>query len=286
MEKIKVAVIGAGGKMGTRTSNNLAKVPQEVELYCVEEGEKGIASIKERGLEVVRLEDALLVADVVVFAVPDTLIKKLSAHVVPLLSANTGFVILDPAAAVARELELRDDCTFAVAHPCHPSYFLDQDTYEARHDYFGGLGGKQDIVMSKIQGDDDVFEKCRRVSELMYAPVVNSYVMSSRQIAFLEPTLVEILGATTLHAMAETVDEAERRGIPREAAISFLSGHIYNLSANFLGLLGKTPVSDACSVAMGIGSRMVLRNDWRQIWEDENLDKSIATMLHPENPLI
>ncbi len=286
MNKLKVAVVGAGGKMGTRTSNNLAKVPEEIELYCVEAAEKGIASIRERGLEVTEMGDALRIADVVVFAVPDTLIRKLSANVVPLLRPGTGFIILDPAAAVAKELELRDDCTFAVAHPCHPSYFLDQDTWEARHDYFGGLGGKQDIVMSTIQGDDDMFAKCRRVSELMYAPVLNSYVMSSRQIAFLEPTLVEILGATTLYAMAETVNEAERRGIERDAAISFLSGHIYNLSANFLGLLGKTPVSDACQVAMEIGNRLVLREDWRQIWEDDILDKSIATMLHPENPLL
>ncbi len=284
MSKITVAVVGAGGKMGTRTSNNLAKVPAEIDLLCVESGEKGIKSIEERGMKVTPLADALKAADVVVFAVPDTLIKVLSNDVVPLLKPGAGFVILDPAAAVARELHLRDDCTFAVAHPCHPSYFLEQETYEARHDYFGGLGGNQDIVMSKIQGDDAVFAQCRRVSELMYAPVLHSYVMSSRQIAFLEPTLVEILGATTLYAMAETVNEAEHRGIPREAAISFLTGHIYNLSANFLGLLGKTPVSDACKVAMGIGNRLVLRDDWKKIWEDDILDKSIATMLHPETP--
>jgi len=268
----------------TRTSNNLAKAPEEINLICVESAERGIKSIEERGLKVTPIADALKVADVVVFAVPDTLIKVLSKDVVPLLNAGSGFVILDPAAAVARELTLRDDCTFAVAHPCHPSYFLEQETYEARHDYFGGLGGNQDIVMSKIQGDDEVFAKCRRVCEIMYGPVKHSYVMSSRQIAFLEPTLVEILGATTLYAMAETVNEAERRGIPREAAISFLTGHIYNLSANFLGLLGKTPVSDACMVAMGIGNRLVLRDDWKKIWEDDILDKSIATMLHPENP--
>lgn len=284
MSKITVAVIGAGGKMGTRTSNNLAKAPGEINLLCVESGEKGIKSIQDRGMGVTPIADALKVADVVVFAVPDTLIKVLSQDVVPLLNPGSGFVILDPAAAVARELSLRDDCTFAVAHPCHPSYFLEQETYEARHDYFGGLGGNQDIVMSKIQGDDGVFAKCRRVSEIMYGPVKHSYVMSSRQIAFLEPTLVEILGATTLYAMAETVNEAERRGIPREAAISFLTGHIYNLSANFLGLLGKTPVSDACQVAMGIGNRLVLRDDWKRIWDDDILDKSIATMLHPEKP--
>ena len=130
------------------------------------------------------------------FAVPDTLIGKLSAIYVPQLKPGTGFIILDPAAAVARELTLRDDCTFGVAHPCHPSYFLDQDTYEARQDRFGGCGGKQDIVMSKIQGNDDRFAQCVEVAKQMYAPVEHAYVMSSEQIAFLEPTLVELLGAT------------------------------------------------------------------------------------------
>ncbi len=52
--------------------------------------------------------------------------------------------------------------------------------------------------------------------------------------------------------MAETVEEAERRGIQKEAAVSFLAGHIYNLSANFLGFMGNTPVSDACKVAIGL----------------------------------
>ena len=226
-------------------------------------------------------------ADVVVFAVPDTLIGKLSAVYVPQLRPGTGFIILDPAAAVAKELTLRDDCTFGVAHPCHPSYFLDQDTYEARQDRFGGCGGKQDIVMSKIQGDDGRFAQCVEVAKQMYAPVEHAYVMTSEQIAFLEPTLVELLGATCLYAMAETVEEAEKRGIPKEAAVSFLTGHIYNLSANFLGYIpGNPPVSDACKVAIGLGNRLVMRENWKEIWKDEVLHKVIATMLHPENPQI
>ena len=286
MNKISVSVIGAGGKMGTRTSNNLAKANDEIELYFVENGANGIKSIEERGFFTTPMEEAVKKSDVVVLAVPDTVIKVASKSVVDAMNPGTGLIILDPAAAVAKELSLRDDCTFAIAHPCHPSYFLDQDSYEARHDYFGGLGGKQDIVMAKIQGDDEVFKKCRRISELMYSPVVNSYVMGIRDIAFLEPTLVELLGATCLYAMAETVDEAEKRGIKRDAAISFLAGHIYNLSANFLGFLGKTPVSDACQVAIGLGNKMVLRDDWKRIWDDEVLDNVIATMLHPETPKI
>lgn len=286
MSKIVVSVIGAAGKMGTRVSNNLANEPDKIELYFVENSPAGIERIRERGFEVIPMEEAVAKSDVVVLAVPDTVIKVASKAVVEAMVPGTGLVILDPAAAVARELELRDDCTFAVAHPCHPSYFIDQDTYEARHDYFGGLGGKQDIVMAKIQGDDTKFEECRTVSEIMYGPVVNSYVMGVRDIAFLEPTLVELMGATCLYAMAETVAEAEKRGIQKEAAVSFLAGHIYNLSANFLGFLGNTPVSDACKVAVGLGNKLVLREDWKKIWDDEVLDKVIATMLHPENPQI
>ena len=287
MSKIVVSVIGAGGKMGARTSNNLALKPEEFELLMVEASEAGICSIRERGFEPVSVEEALLKSDVVVFAVPDTLIKKLSAVYVPKLRPGTGFMILDPAAAVAREITLREDCTFAVAHPCHPSYFLDQDTLEARQDRFGGCGGKQDIVMSKIQGEEERFEQCVKVAKQMYAPVENAYVMTSEQMAFLEPTLVELLGATCLYAMAETVDEAERRGICREAAVSFLTGHIYNLSANFLGYIpGKPPVSDACKVAIGLGNRLVLRENWKEIWKDDVLNKVIATMLHPEKPQI
>jgi len=286
MSKIIVTVIGAGGKMGTRTSNNLAKAIDEVELYLCESGERGIESIQERGFIVSKPQEVIPKSDVVVLAVPDSLIQVISIDIVKMMVSGSALLILDPAAAVAKEVALRDDCTFAVVHPCHPSYFLDQDSFEARHDYFGGMGANQDIVMAKIQGDDEKFALARRVAELMFAPVMNSYVMGARDIAFLEPTLVELLGATCLYAMAETVNEAEKRGIERAAAVSFLSGHIYNLTANFLGFLGNTPVSDACKVAIGLGNKLVLRDNWRDIWKDDVLDNVIATMLHPENPKI
>ena len=286
MSKINVTVIGAGGKMGTRTSINLAKNSEKYNLTLVENAPNGIESIRARGMDVTPIEEALAQAEVVIFAVPDSLIKKLSAVYVPMLRPGTGFLILDPAAAVAKELTLREDCTFGVAHPCHPSFLLDQDTPQARAARFGGEGGKQDIVMSKICGTDEVFAKMQETSRDMYA-AQTAYVMTSEQIAFLEPTLVELLGATCLYAMAETVDEAERRGISRDAAVSFLTGHIYNLTCNFLGYIpGRPPVSDACKVAIGLGSRLVMREDWKRIWDDEVLHKVIATMLHPEDPKI
>jgi len=279
-EKIIVSVIGAGGKMGTRVSNNLAKYTDDITMYLCENSPQGVEGIQKRGFGVIASQEAVPKSDVIILAVPDTLINIVSQDIVKMMRPDTTLMILDPAAAVAKELALRDDCTFAVAHPCHPSYFLDQDTPEARQDYFGGVAGKQDIVMAKIQGSDDNFAKARKIGEIMFAPVMHSYVMGVRDIAFLEPTLVEILGATTLYAMAETVKEAERRGIPRAAAESFLSGHIYNLSANFLGKL-NAKVSDACMVAIELGNQLVLREDWKRIWDDDVLDKSIQTMLHP-----
>lgn len=285
IDKIKVTVIGAGGKMGTRVTNNLMKHMDSVALSFVENSEAGQKAIREKGYELVSAEAAVPDSDITVLAVPDTLIKVISTEIVKLLRPGSTLIILDPAAAVAKELALRDDCTFAVTHPCHPSYFIDQDSYEARHDYFGGISGKQDIVMALIQGSDERFDEARRISEMMFEPVEHSYVLGLRDIAFLEPTLVELLGATCLHAMAETVNEAARRGIPKEAAVSFLTGHIFNLTANFLGLLNAR-VSDACLVAIDLGNRLVLREDWKQIWNDEVLDQVIGTMLHPEKPLI
>ena len=287
MSQIQVCVMGAGGKMGTRTSNNLVQRPDLFQVTLVENSPQGIENIRKRGLTVTPEKEAIPNAEIVVFAVPDTMIRKLSEIYVPMLKPGAGMIILDPAAAVAREIVLRDDCTFGVAHPCHPSYFLDQDTYEARQDRFGGIAGKQDVVVSKIQGDDARFQQMVEVIRQMYSPVMNVYEMTSEQIAFLEPTLVEVLGASCLYAMAETVEKAVEKGIQREAAVSFMTGHIYNLTANFLGYIpGKPPVSDACKVAIAIGNRLVLRDDWKRIWDDDVLEKVIATMLHPNDPQI
>ena len=121
MSKLKVAVIGAGGKMGVRTSTNLTKI-SNYDLYLVENSDKGLQSIKNRGFTPYKTEDIVPKVEVVVLAVPDTLINVVSKDIVKLMSPGAGLLILDPAAAVAKELALRDDCTFGVVHPCHPSY--------------------------------------------------------------------------------------------------------------------------------------------------------------------
>ena len=284
--KTVVSVIGAGGKMGTRVTNNLAKHLDEIQLHFCESSPSAIDSIKARGFSVIDAEKAVPESDIVVLAVPDVVIKPVSSLIVPMMKPGATMIILDPAAAVAKELAMREDCTVVVAHPCHPSYFTEQETLEAQRDHFGGIAAKQDIVMALVQGDHVNFDTSRKISEWMFSPISKSYVMGLRDIAFLEPTLVEILGASTLYAMSETVNEAVRRGIDREAVVSFLTGHINVLTAVFLGKMGDAQVSDACKVAIGLGNRLVLREDWKRIWEDDVLDRAIDTMLHPDKPTI
>ncbi len=272
--------------MGFKTSRNLARHSDRYELNVCEINPQAIPALLELGINVLAMDDAVPLADVVIPAINDSGLKAFAPKVLKKMKSGASMIILDPASVVAGEIPLRDDCALAICHPCHPSFFLDQDTPEARADKYGGDGGKQDIVMSRISGSEEAFERCRRVCEDMLEPVVHSYVMTPEQMAFLEPTLVEILGATCIYAMAETLDEAERRGVQREAALSFLSGHMQNLTATFCGLLGDTEVSDACKVAIKLGDKLVLRDDWKRIWNDDVLSRVIATMLHPDEPKI
>ena len=144
-EKIVVSVIGAGGKMGTRVTNNLAKHADTVTLHFCETSDAGMASIRARGFEPVAAESVVPQSRIVVLAVPDVIIKAVSVNIVKMMSPGSTLIILDPAAAVAKELALRDDCTFVVTHPCHPSFFIEQETPEARQDYFGGIADGPEI---------------------------------------------------------------------------------------------------------------------------------------------
>lgn len=84
-DKIIVSVIGAGGKMGTRVTNNLAKHSDEVELLFCETSDGGIASIQARGFSTVATDTAVPRSDIVVLAIPDVLIKTVSVGIVKMM---------------------------------------------------------------------------------------------------------------------------------------------------------------------------------------------------------
>ena len=65
----KVAVLGAGGKMGYRVSANLRGAPYQVSH--IEVSEAGRNRLKELGITCMEADRALPEADVVILAIPD-----------------------------------------------------------------------------------------------------------------------------------------------------------------------------------------------------------------------
>ncbi|MEU6643182.1 phosphogluconate dehydrogenase C-terminal domain-containing protein [Saccharomonospora sp. NPDC046836] len=271
-----VTVVGAGGKMGQRVSNNFAKSDYHV-LYS-ENSPAGQELLRSQGREVTDSVEAARQSDVVILAVPDVVLGKVSEVLVPELKPGTIVLTLDPAAAYANLLLKREDIEYAVAHPCHPSVFLERTTKEEYADTFGGIAAPQEVVAA-FESDNEAARKLAdEVVRTMYAPVVDVHWVTVKQLAVLEPTLVEtvacMVGSLLNEALHETVHTV---GVPESAARAMLLGHVQVALTNTLR--GSNPFSDACLIAMDYGRETIIKDDWKKIFDDSELDKVIARML-------
>jgi D-apionate oxidoisomerase len=268
-----IALFGAGGKMGARLSKNLMGSPYTVRH--VEPGPAGRQRLKdELGIEAMSAEAALDGAQVVILAVPDTLIGKLAADISPLLKAGTMVITLDAAAPFAGHLPQRDDLTYFVTHPCHPNIFAPEVHAAGNPDYFGGVRAPQSIVSSLMQGPPEAFAVGEAIAKLIYQPVKTSYNVTVEQMALLEPGLSETVGATLLDVMREAMDEVVARGVPADCARDFLLGHMTILSAViFKQIPGQ--FSDACNKAITFGKPRLMRDDWKKVFDRDEIAESI-----------
>jgi hypothetical protein len=277
-QNVNITIMGAGGKMGTRILNNLVKT--DYRLLLCETSPKGIGSLEDRGLSVTEMPDAVSQSDVVIMAVPDAVLGMISQKVVPLMKSGSTFILLDPAAAYAKEIALRDDCTFVVTHPCHPGLFVEQETPEARADMFGGIAAKQDIVIALLQGEERHFEVARDVCTAMFSPVVKAHRITVEQMAMLEPAMAEVVGAACVVKLKEAMDEAVKRGVPEEAARAFMLGHI-NVELAIV-FKSSNPFSDAAVRAMKYGTERLFKKNWKDVFEKDSIQEVLNRMLHPE----
>jgi len=278
MQTLTVALIGAGGKMGCRITDNLAQGSHRV-LY-VENGEKGTARLKDRGLATTPAAPAVAEADVVILAVPDTAIGVVSEELVPTMKPGALLMVLDPAAAYLGKLPPREDVSYFVAHPCHPPVFNDETTPEAKRDLFGGVAAKQAVVCALMQGPDEHYAIGEALARDMYAPVMRTHRLTVEQMAILEPAMAETVGAMLATLLGEAMEEAVRRGVPYEAAKDFMLGHInIELAVVFEKV---NPFSDACLVAIEYGRKKMIKDQWKDLFSPESVREQIDVMLHPE----
>jgi hypothetical protein len=268
-----IALLGAGGKMGVRLAKNLKGSPYTVRH--VEVSDIGQQRLRDEvGVECTPLDAALDGAQVVILAIPDTIIGKVSAAIAPRLPAGTMVMTLDAAAPFAGHLPERPDLVYFVAHPCHPPIFSDALRADGRTDFFGGGHAPQSVVSALMQGPGEAFDLGEEIAKTIYAPILRSYRVTVEQMALLEPGLSETVCATLLDAMREAMDEVVRRGVPRDAARDFLLGHMTILSAViFQEIPGQ--FSDACNKAITFGKPRLLRDDWLKVFDREEITESI-----------
>jgi hypothetical protein len=269
----KLVLMGAGGKMGVRSAANLAKT--DFDVAHVEISEAGRARLRDAvGVECVDIDAAMAGADVVLLAVPDTAIKAVAASIIDKVPSGAMVICLDAAGPFAGHLPKRDDVTYFVTHPCHPPIYNDERTEAGRKDYFGGIAAQQGIVNALMQGPEDHYALGERVGRAIYAPVARSHRVTVEQMALLEPGLSETVCASLLDVMREAMDEVVARGVPREAARDFLLGHM-----NILGAVIFKEVdgvfSDACNKAIAFGKPVLMRDDWKRVFEPEEIAASI-----------
>ena len=269
----KVTVLGAGGKMGYRVSANLRGAPYQVSH--IEVSEAGRNRLKELGITCVEADRALPEADVVILAIPDNMIEKVTAKLVDKFKQGATLIALDAAAPFAGHLPERTDLTIFVAHPCHPSIFNDETDLEAKRDYFGGLKAKQAIVCALLRGDEKNFAVAEDVSKRMYAPVIRSHRATVDQMAILEPVLSETVCATCLTIIREAMDEAVRRGVPEQAARDFILGHLNVELAILFDQLPGVRMSDAANKAVERAKKEIFVPDWKKVFERDAIAENI-----------
>lgn len=268
----RIALIGAGGKMGCRLTDNFLR--SSYALSYVEVSERGLANLRSRGVDVVEESGAVAAADVVILAVPDVLMGEIATRVIPRMRAGSLLMTLDPAAPLDGQLPLRDDIGCVVAHPCHPTVFNWEPTEAAFRDFYGGISAKQAIVCALMHGSEDHYGLGVEVASTMYAPISRAHRVTVEQMGMLEPALVETLAQTCIEAVKEGADRLVQAGVPEAAVRDFVLGHLRIQIAVLFGEVNGT-FSDAAYRISQRAKAVIFREGWQRIFEASDIREQV-----------
>lgn len=276
--KKKLIVIGAGGKMGFRVSRKLW-TSEEYESYFCEISEAGIARLEGLGIQdIAVMETAVPEMDIVLLAVPDILIGKLSPEIIPIMKPGAMVVGLDPAAAYANVMPVRDDLAYFVVHPHHPYLFNTEVDENGEPDLFGGIV-TQDCscaVYKAPEGrEEEYYAEGEKISRIIFAPVGKTFRITVEQMGMCEPGMVESIGAPMIYAIKLAYDRFVELGVPKDALFSFLMGHLRVQVAITFGLI-DAKFSDGAILALENSLNQIFRDGWLdEMVSEEYVTKSI-----------
>jgi ketol-acid reductoisomerase len=268
-----IALIGAGGKMGCRLTDNFIKCDQYV-LDYLEISERGINNLKERNVQISTNPSAVSTADAVILAVPDTAIGKISSELIPKMKKGALVITLDPAAPLDGVIHHRDDLGYVIAHPCHPSVFNWEPTEKAFRDFYGGISAKQSIVVALMHGTEAHYQLGEQISRDMYAPIHHVHRITLEQMAILEPAMVETLAQTCMEVVREGFDRIVQKGVPEAAARDFVLGHLRIQIAVLFKEVNGT-FSDAAYKISKRAKPLLFKENWQRIFEMEDIREQV-----------
>ena len=270
---IKIALVGAGGKMGCRLTDNFLKNPQYHVDY-LEVAEQGVKNLATRGVTVANQSKVIPDADVVILALPDVALAKLSAEIVPLMKSGALVLTLDPAAPLDGVIHHRDDLGYVIAHPCHPSIFNWEPNENDFRDFYGGISAKQSIVVALMFGTEDHYALGEMVSQNMYAPIDKTHRITLEQMAILEPAMVETLAQTCMEVVKEGFDKIIEKGVPEAAARDFVLGHLRIQIAVLFKEVNGT-FSDAAYKISKRAKPILFKEGWQKIFEMDDIREQV-----------
>jgi ketol-acid reductoisomerase len=273
MSDLKIALVGAGGKMGCRLTDNFLKTPRYNVSY-LEISTMGIDNLKKRGVATERQEEAIPGADVVILAVPDVAIGKISRELIPLMKSGAVVLTLDPAAPLDGVIHFREDLGYVIAHPCHPSVFNWEPTEAEFRDFYGGISAKQSIVVALMHGTESHYKIGEKISQDMYAPIDQTHRITLEQMAMLEPAMVETLAQTCMEVVKEGFDKIISLGVPEAAARDFVLGHLRIQIAVLFKEVNGT-FSDAAYKISKRAKPILFREGWQKIFEMSDIKEQV-----------
>ncbi len=281
----KVAILGAGGKMGCRVTANV-KDEKEYSISYIEISPQGQQKLRDLGVEPTDSYEPLREVDTVIFAVPDILIGKVSEIAIPMMKTGSTAIGLDPAADYGKVMMIREDLKYFVVHPCHPPLFAFEDnlSLEAQKDWFGGIGAsKMDLVCAIHQGSDADYEENAKFARVMFKPIKECYRVTIDQMILLEPALVESITAPLVKGMRMAVDACITQGVPKEAVMAFVMGHLkvqFGVLFDYAGF----PFSDGANLALKNAMDIIFKPNWiENIMNIVAVQKSVYEITHELN---
>lgn len=269
----KIALIGAGGKMGVRLTDNFLKMP-EYEVAYLEISEQGKANLAQRNVFVSDANEAVSTADVVILALPDVALRALSAEFIPMMKPGATVLTLDPAAPLDGVIYHRDDLGYVIAHPCHPSVFNWEPTEKDFRDFYGGITAKQSIVVALMFGTEEHYQLGEQVAKDMYQPIDKVYRITLEQMAILEPAMVETLAQTCMEVVKEGFDKIVNLGVPEDAARDFVLGHLRIQIAVLFEEVNGT-FSDAAYKISKRAKPILFKEGWQKIFEMDDIKEQV-----------